>query len=564
MKRHTLLVASLCMAMVASAQNVMRIHNTDGTVTTLPVSQVDYVDFDFDASFAESLGGRANCFIVDHYGAYTFSATHVDGTPVVGIDHVSWLWREKADAPIVEDEVDYDATTNTVAFTAGAAEGNAVLAAVGSDGKIIWVWHIWSTDRPKDCNMGESTRIMDRHLGAVSTDPSDGRDTWGLVYQYGRNVPFYFIGDNQEFDTKEAMDQANKFTEINPEFSGMKWNVSSAQRTEGYTIAESMANPMTHMMHKYVANSNGGYHWASEAHLFEYVWGSRSMRTKTNYDPCPPGYRVPFSEDLVFEGMSYEPNTSLDMKYPISGFMLDGNWWPMNTGRHYEDGCALYGSSAVSYCDRLFLWTAFADEFYANPLTTYSYCPIRVIVENNYKNGQLVVSNPAPSAGAFGHAVRCVRESAPVATPPMQPIAGNAQLDANTLGVNLTYADGKVETLHQTLTKAPLTILFFNNPDCTACRTMNTAMSSSPALASHLADGSLNVVSVYTDEAPADYLSRRADYPKTWDVTYDASQRILTEGLFDVSRTPSLYLIDSEGNILLSDTDLTAIEALIH
>ena len=93
---------------------------------------------------------------------------------------------------------------------------------------------------------------------------------------------------------------------------------------------------------------------------------------------------------------------------------------------------------------------------------------------------------------------------------------------------------------------------------------MNTAMSSSPALASHLADGSLNVVSVYTDEAPADYLSRRADYPKTWDVTYDASQRILTEGLFDVSRTPSLYLIDSEGNILLSDTDLTAIEALIH
>lgn len=562
MKRHTILALIACMAMTANAQNLMRVHTTDGQVTTIPVDDIEYIDFQdttTDPNAPLSLGGESNCYIVDHHATYTFRATHVDGTPIPGIDHVTWLWREKSDTPIVEDDVDYNNTTDpgTVTFTAGAAEGNAVIAAVGQDGKIIWIWHIWSTDRPADKTMGE-TSIMDRNLGAVSTLQSDGRDTWGLVYQYGRNVPFYFIGDNQEYDPKDAMKQANAFTEINPEFEGMQWGVSSSQRTEGYTLAESMANPMTHMMHKYVQGSNGGYHWAKDTDVFDLVWGNAEVRTKTNYDPCPKGYKVPFAGQLDFSDLTYEPNPTFDMQHPIPGFYIDDQWWPMNTGRHYEDGCALYGGLAQDYCDRLFLWTAFGGPFQLNFFTNYSYCPLRVIIENDYTNGQLKVTNPTAGTGSFGHAIRCVREdSNPASIPALKP----GQMAAD---FTLTLSDGTAQPLSTTIAGSDYTLLYFNNPDCPACRDTKDALQRSATLRAHMTDGTLQIVSIYTDDEPQLWRSHLADYPASWTVAIDAAQRVLTEGLYDLSRTPALYLVDRQGHILLPDADLTAIEALIR
>lgn len=561
MKRISLLASIGCMAIAANAQSVMRVHNTDGSVTKFPVSQIEYVDFedssDVDPNAPSFLGGESNCYIVDHHGTFAFHATLVDGTPIFGIDHVSWLWREKADAPIVEDDVAYDAHTNTVTFTAGAAEGNAVLAAVGSEGKIVWIWHVWSTDRPVDKKMGETT-IMDRNLGAVSALEADGRDTWGLVYQYGRNVPFYFIGDNQEYDPKDAMKQANKFTEINPEFSDMKWSVSSAQRTEGYTLAESMANPMTHMMHKYVVGSNGGYHWANDSDVFGLVWASDKSVAKTNYDPCPKGYKVPMSDQLDFTNITYEDNPTFDMKHPIPGFYVDDQWWPMNTGRHYEDGCALYGGEAQDYCDRLFLWAAYGGPYELNFFTKYKFCPIRIVVENDYTKGNLRVTNPTVGTGSFGHAVRCVREdAAELSVPAAQP----GQMAAD---FALTLADGSKLQFSTLTAESQYTLLYFNNPDCAACTDTKAAIERSQALQARMADGSLRIVSVYTDDEPELWRTHVSDYPASWTVAYDAPQRILSEGLYDMSRTPALYLIDREGHILLPDADLTAIEALIH
>ncbi len=89
-------------------------------------------------------------------------------------------------------------------------------------------------------------------------------------------------------------------------------------------------------------------------------------------------------------------------------------------------------------------------------------------------------------------------------------------------------------------------------------------MERSQALQARMADGSLRIVSVYTDDEPELWRTHVSDYPASWTVAYDAPQRILSEGLYDMSRTPALYLIDREGHILLPDADLTAIEALLH
>lgn len=560
MRRTTLLALMMGIAIAASAQNFMRIHNADGTVTTIPVESIQYIDFDSDDSLQpEAIAGEANCYIVDHEDRYTFRATHVDGSPIEDIDHVSWLWREKAEKPVVDDDVTYDAETNTVSYTAGAAEGNAVLAAVDMEGQILWIWHIWSTDRPID-KMMNSTRIMDRNLGAVSANEADGRDTWGLVYQYGRNVPFYFIGDDQEYDPKDAMKQANAFTEINPEFN-IKWSVSSSQLADGYTLEESMANPMTHMMHKYFYGSNGGYHWAKDAHVFGLVWGNADFQGKTNFDPCPKGYKVPFAEQLDFSSISYQAGANYSMKQPISGFYIGDQWWPMNTGRHFEDGCALFGGESQNYCDRLFLWTAFAGPYTYNALTTYKYCPLRVIVENDYTKGTLKVTSPTAGTGAFGHAVRCVREEVSETT--RRYSAATTQPCA-AADIALTLADGTGRQLADIIASAGYTLLYFNNPDCVACHETKAAMEHSPVLNAHIADGTLKVVSIYTDDDAELWRAHRADYSTRWTVAIDAEQRVVAEGLYDVSRTPALYLIDNEGHILLADAPLTAVEALLN
>lgn len=557
MKRYSTLAFIACMAMAASAQTqVMRIHAVDGAVTTIPVDGIEYIDFaeETDVPVLEDidLGGGSNSFVVSKAATYHFIATHVDGTPVANIDHATWLWREKSGGELISD-VSFE--NGRVSFTTNGQEGNAVIAAVDKAGTIVWVWHIWCTDQPEDKKMGDTT-IMDRNLGAVSALEEDGRDTWGLVYQYGRNVPFYFIGDNQEYQPKEAMDQANKFTEINPEFN-MKWGVSSSQRTEGYSLAESMANPLTHMMHKYVAGSNGGYHWAKDSDVFDLVWASDKSVAKTNYDPCPKGYKVPMSDQIDFSNITYEENPTFDMVHPTPGFYVDDQWWPMNTGRHYEDGCALYGGEAKGYCDRLFLWTAYGGPYQLNFFTKYNFCPIRIIVENDYTKGNLRVTNPTAGTGAFGHAVRCVREDgAPAATPAVK--AGQMAAD-----FTLTLADGTEKSLTKLASETPNTLLYFNNPDCPGCRDMKAAIESSPALQSRIAEGSLRVVSVYTDDDAALWRQHVGDYPASWTVAIDAPQRVLTDGLYDMSTTPSLYLLNCEGHILLPDTDLLSIEALL-
>ena len=557
MKRFSTFAFIACMAMAASAQTqVMRIHAVDGAVTAILVDGIEYIDFDeiTDTPVAEvvDLGGASNCFVVSEAGTYRFIPTHVDGSPVANIDHATWLWREKEGGELISD-VSY--TDGRISFTTNGQEGNAVIAAVDKTGTIVWIWHIWCTDQPVDKKMGDTT-IMDRNLGAVSALEEDGRDTWGLVYQYGRNVPFYFIGDNQEYDPKEAMNQANKFTEINSEFN-MKWSVSSSQRTEGYSLAESMANPMTHMMHKYVSGSNGGYHWAKDADVFELVWASDKSIAKTNYDPCPKGYKVPMSDQIDFTNITYEPNPTYDMLHPTPGFYIDDQWWPMNTGRHYEDGCALYGGQAKDYCDRLFLWTAYGGPYQLNFFTNYKFCPIRIIVENDYTKGNLRVTNPTAGTGAFGHAIRCVREDAAhVATPAVK--AGQMAVD-----FTLTLADGTEKSLTKLASETLNTLLYFNNPDCPGCRDMKAAIEASPALQSHIADGSLRVVSVYTDDDAALWRQHVGDYPASWTVAIDAPQRVLTDGLYDMSTTPSLYLLDNEGHILLPDADLLSIEALL-
>lgn len=102
----------------AQSKEAMRVKLTDGTTVEYPVSDISSVNFrsaEPTPPTVTDLGGEANSYVVSAAGSYKFRATHVDGSAIKNIASATWLWREKADQPLISD-VSY--ADGTVSFTA--------------------------------------------------------------------------------------------------------------------------------------------------------------------------------------------------------------------------------------------------------------------------------------------------------------------------------------------------------------------------------------------------------------------------------------------------------------
>ena len=149
-------------------------------------------------------------------------------------------------------------------------EGNAVIAAKDSEGNILWSWHIWVplTDYSYGKYGISEVNMMSRNLGAL-IDAGDGSVTsHGLHYQWGRKDPFVGQGAHGASDFAKVAGVAK--TTVTTPFS---------------TEAELNAHPTEFV------NYNSGTNWFATNDIRSF-WGT----TKTIYDPCPPGWKVPDKE----------------------------------------------------------------------------------------------------------------------------------------------------------------------------------------------------------------------------------------------------------------------------
>lgn len=335
-----------------------------------------------DVSSVKNLSenGTANCYMVKSAGQYSFDASVKGnsnisvGTPVKAA--VVWETFNNEEKPSVGDIVkDVTLTSNQVSFNATGRHGNALIAVLDDSDEILWSWHIWATDYVPaaefDTYVGhESTPMMNRNLGALSKTSGDIH-SYGLLYQWGRKDPF--MG-------------AKYTTSGEPASSTIDFPTPVQCSEETGTVAYSISHPTTFIYLDYDSN----WLYADDMTL----WAS----TKTEYDPCPAGWRVPdggengiwsnFTSYAISNqhGFSYGTDlTSPETWYPATGAITSGSGMIDGVGEHgwyWSVTCeGSYNVDIDMWYDR---WSDNSSPIYNN---TYAYDldygkPIRCCKEN--------------------------------------------------------------------------------------------------------------------------------------------------------------------------------------
>lgn len=267
--------------------------------------------------------GTANSYLLDSNvdlaanKVYKFKAYQGNSTTDVGkISSVEVLWETYNDsntptANSVIAAVDFDkqvANDYEICFQMPATihAGNAVIAAKNAGGTILWSWHIWvpSSDvSTVDVSSICGSKLMDRNLGAlepVSTAAGASVYSLGFYYEWGRKDPF--------MSPKRVENEAGHAL--------VSGTAPTVQSSGTMTIAETIQNPTVYA-------SKG----ISDMNLTKWA------ETKTIYDPCPPGYKMPYVER---EDSNPFTKSDLATSLPTAGYgwasSTSGFWFKFNDG----------------------------------------------------------------------------------------------------------------------------------------------------------------------------------------------------------------------------------------
>jgi hypothetical protein len=124
-----------------------------------------------------------------------------------------------------------------------------------------------------------------------------------------------------------------------------------------------------------------------------------------------------------------------------------------------------------------------------------------------------------------------------------------------------TLANGKRERLHQI--KSDFLIIFFNNPGCQACMSIQHGLENSPVILRMQEIGKLKIFAMYVDQEIDEWQKYRSAIPIHWINGYDASFAIRDEQLYDLRAIPNLYLLDKDKRVILKDAPPEYLEQLL-
>ena len=122
-----------------------------------------------------------------------------------------------------------------------------------------------------------------------------------------------------------------------------------------------------------------------------------------------------------------------------------------------------------------------------------------------------------------------------------------------TPATDFRFADkrGRMHSLYGI--KSELTLLFFSNPGCAACKEIIDVLNNDPVISQLIADGTMAALNIYIDEDLEAWRSYMPIYPENWYNGFDPDLVIRGEELYNVRAIPSLYLLDKDKVVIMKD-----------
>lgn len=114
--------------------------------------------------------------------------------------------------------------------------------------------------------------------------------------------------------------------------------------------------------------------------------------------------------------------------------------------------------------------------------------------------------------------------------------------------------------------KSEYTLLMFTDPGCGTCAEVTERLKASKELQEVLSMNGpmrtmLAILAVAPDSDYAEWSAHISEMPAQWIYAYDKSGEITAKRLYDIRAYPSLYLLDSNKEVILKDTSIEAIES---
>ena len=329
----------------------------------------------------------ANCFIVSSSETYSFKTVKGNSSESVGdVASAEVLWESfgTSETPSVGSLIaSVAAESGSIVFEVADPyrEGNAVIAAKDASGTILWSWHIWLTDEPQgQVYNNNAGTMMDRNLGATSAEPGSV-GALGLMYQWGRKDPF--LGSSSISVDREAK-------------STIIWPSSVLSNSSNGTIKYATEHPTTFIA--YNNGSNWDWYYTGSSLTDNTRW-TESGRSKSIYDPCPSGWRVPdggnngvwskaLGSSSIFTDKSLYDSTYKGVNFSDKFGDASIIWYPASGLLDYKDGSI----NNVGYYG--YYWSA-------SPYTAYA-CRM-------YFSDTGSVSPSGNAERVYGRPVRCLQ-----------------------------------------------------------------------------------------------------------------------------------------------------------
>ncbi|MBP5505719.1 MAG: hypothetical protein J6X89_06435 [Bacteroidales bacterium] len=300
----------------------------------------------WDAAVNLSNAGHANCYIVSAPGLYCFDATVIGNGQQGIIPGAQFHTESTTIAPSAAKILSNDGCVSDVCFDgskvyfrAGDQLGNAQVAVYDAAGEVLWSWHIWRTDAPKEITHTNRDKIswtvMDRNLGATATS---GDAANGLYYQWGRKDPF----------TAKQVLKKMYFNEEKSLAYAVKYPTRPLLLVAGRDVYDAF-----------------DWYVVSKDETNHYLWGNPDFAfchplkdmVKTIYDPCPAGYlvapsntfidfQVPEKLEFLSDGFTFAADNGEKEYFPYAGGFYTG---AVDRSEPSGPYCALWNSCSARF-----------------------------------------------------------------------------------------------------------------------------------------------------------------------------------------------------------------------